>query len=100
MQAYSLDLRTKTKEVLEVYFEHFLAPMLREAQVMVMDNLFAHKDGRVRKLIEERGCDLLYLPPYSPDLNPTEEAFSKVKGLLIAEGHRGPDVGGVGGSNR
>ena len=47
-----------------------------------MDNLSAHKGSRVRELIEGRGCKLLYLPPYSPDYNPLEEAFSKVKGLL------------------
>ncbi len=41
-----------------------------------------HKGERVRELVEERGCELLFLPPYSPDLNPIEEAFSKVKGLL------------------
>jgi transposase len=50
--------------------------------VVVMDNLSAHKGERVRKVIEDRGCQLLYLPPYSPDLNPIEEAFSKVKRLL------------------
>ena len=49
---------------------------------MVMDNLAAHKGQRVRELIEGRGCELLYLPPYSPDLNPIEEAFAKVKALL------------------
>jgi transposase len=47
-----------------------------------MDNLSAHKGERVRELIEHRGCELLYLPPYSPDLNPIEEAFSKIKGIL------------------
>ncbi len=47
-----------------------------------MDNLSSHKGPRVRELIEERDCELLYLPPYSPDLNPIEEAFSKVKGML------------------
>ncbi len=47
-----------------------------------MDNLSAHKGGRVRELVEGRGCELLFLPPYSPDLNPIEEAFAKVKGLL------------------
>jgi transposase len=55
---------------------------------VVLDNLGAHKGERVRKLIEERGCELLFLPPYSPDLNPTEEAFSKVKGLLRRAGAR------------
>jgi transposase len=71
-----------TKEVFEAYVGHFLAPTLRRGQVMVMDNLSAHKGERVRKVIEDRGCQLLYLPPYSPDLNPIEEAFSKVKRLL------------------
>ena len=47
-----------------------------------MDNLLAHKGERVRELIEEQGCELLYLPPYSPDLNPIEEAFAKIKALL------------------
>ncbi len=47
-----------------------------------MDNLTAHKGERVKELIEQRGCELLYLPPYSPDLNPIEEAFSKVKRIL------------------
>ncbi len=49
---------------------------------MITDNLSAHKTERVRELVEQRGCELLYLPPYSPDLNPIEEAFSKIKGLL------------------
>ncbi len=53
-----------------------------------MDNLTAHKGDRTRKLIESAGCELLYLPPYSPDLNPIEEAFSKIKGLLRKEGAR------------
>ena len=47
-----------------------------------MNHLSAHKGERVRELIEHKGCELLYLPPYSPDLNPIEEAFSKVKGIL------------------
>ncbi len=71
-----------TKEVFEAYIEHFLAPTLREGQVVVMDNLSAHKGERVKEIIDDRGCELLYLPPYSPDFNPIEEAFSKVKGLL------------------
>jgi transposase len=76
------------KEVFEAYVERFLAPTLRVGQVVVMDNLSAHKGQRVRKLIEDRGCELLYLPPYSPDLNPVEEAFSKVKRLLRVIGAR------------
>ena len=59
-----------------------LPAALEPGQVVVMDNLSAHKGSRVRDLIEAKGCELLYLPPYSPDLNPIEEAFSKVKGLL------------------
>jgi transposase len=70
------------REVFEAYVERVLAPTLRRDQVVVMDNLSAHKGERVRELIEERGCELLYLPPYSPDLNPIEEAFSKVKRIL------------------
>ena len=77
-----------TKEVFEAYVEHFLAPTLREGQVVVMDNLSSHKGSRVRELIEERGCKLVYLPPYSPDLNPIEEAFSKLKALLRKAGAR------------
>jgi transposase len=68
--------------VFEAYVEHFLAPTLRAGQVVVMDNLSAHKGGRVRELIEERSCELIYLPPYSPDFNPIEEAFSKIKRFL------------------
>ena len=53
-----------------------------------MDNLAAHKGAKVRELIEQRGCELIYLPPYSPDLNPIEEAFSKIKGLMRKAGAR------------
>jgi transposase len=53
-----------------------------------MDNLSAHKGGRVREIIEGRDCELVYLPPYSPDLNPIEEAFAKLKGLLRKSGAR------------
>lgn len=56
-----------TKEVFEAYVEHFLAPALREKQIVVMDDLSAHKGERVRRLIEDIGCALLYLPPYSPE---------------------------------
>ena len=71
-----------TREVFEAYLERVLAPSLRPGQVVVMDNLSSHKAARVRELIEERGCELMYLPPYSPDLNPIEEAFAKLKALL------------------
>ena len=71
-----------TRAVFETYVEKVLLPSLRRGQVVVMDNLSAHKGARIRELIERVGCELLYLPPYSPDLNPIEEAFSKIKGLL------------------
>jgi transposase len=71
-----------TREVFETYLERVLAPTLGPGQVVVMDNLSAHKGGRVKQIIEGRGCELLYLPPYSPDFNPIEQAFSKVKGLM------------------
>ena len=71
-----------TRAVFEAYLEEALAPSLRSGQVVVMDDLSAHKGGRVRELVEGRGCELLYLPTYSPDLNPIEQAFSKLKGLL------------------
>ncbi len=71
-----------TSVVFEAYVEQVLAPTLRRGQVVVMDNLSAHKGERIKELIEERDCELLFLPPYSPDLNPIEEAFSKVKGFL------------------
>ena len=70
------------REVFETYVEQVLAPTLKTGQIVVMDNLSSHKGTRVRELIEGRGCKLMYLPPYSPDLNPIEEAFSKVKGIL------------------
>ena len=71
-----------TARVFETYVKRLLAPALRPGQVVVMDNLGAHRPKRVRELIEERGCELIYLPPYSPDLNPIEEALSKIKHLL------------------
>jgi transposase len=71
-----------TSAVFETYVERVLAPMLRKGQVVVMDNLSAHKGERIRELIEQRGCELIYLPSYSPDFNPIEEAFSKIKGLM------------------
>ncbi len=70
------------KAVFEAYVERVLGPTLGTGQVVVMDNLSAHKGEEVRELIEERGCEVLFLPAYSPDYNPIEEAFSKIKGLL------------------
>jgi transposase len=77
-----------TARVFETYVEKVLVPTLRAGQVVVMDNLGAHKPKRVRELIEERGCKVLYLPAYSPDYNPIEEAFSKVKRFLRKAGAR------------
>ncbi len=71
-----------TATVFEAYVEKVLAPSLRRGQIVVVDNLGAHKSEKVRELIEGRDCQLLFLPPYSPDYNPIEEAFSKIKGLL------------------
>jgi transposase len=71
-----------TKGVFEAYLEHVLLPELEEGQVLIMDKLAAHKRAKVRELIEGRGLELLYLPSYSPEYNPIEEAFSKVKEIL------------------
>ena len=71
-----------TKAVFEAYVEEASAPSLRPGQVVVMDNLGAHRGHRVRGLIEGRGCELVFLPPYSPDFSPIEEAFGKIKTLL------------------
>ena len=80
------------REVFEAYVEHALAPALQAGQVVIMDNLSAHKPARVRELIEGRGCELIYLPAYSPDFNPIEEAFSKIKGMLRQAGARTKDA--------
>jgi transposase len=72
----------------EVYIEHFLAPSLCEGQVVVMDNLGAHRPQKVRELIKARGAELVFLPSYSPDLNPIEQAFSKIKNILRKLGAR------------
>ena len=71
-------------EAFEAYVEHFLVPSLKEGQVVVLDGLGAHRTQKVRELVEGRGADLVFLPSYSsPDLNPIEEAFSKIKQLLV-----------------
>jgi transposase len=71
-----------TARVFETYVERVLAPSLRAGQIVVMDNLGAHRPKRIGELIEQQGCELLYLPAYSPDYNPIEEAFAKIKNLL------------------
>jgi transposase len=75
-------------ELFEAYVEEFLAPTLKAGQVVVLDKLGAHRTERVRELIEGRGADLLFLPSYSPDLNPIEEAFSKIKNIVRKAGAR------------
>jgi transposase len=79
-------------EAFEAYVEHFLAPTLEKGQVVVLDGLGAHRPQRVRELIEARGADLVFLPSYSPDFNPIEEAFSKIKALVRTEGARVREV--------
>ena len=72
----------------EVYVEQLLAPTLQAGQIVIMDNLQAHKSARVRLAIEAKCCQLLFLPGYSPDLSPIEEAFSKLKTVLRRAGAR------------
>src|SRR5258708_15675685 len=72
----------------ERYIEQILAPSLRSGQVVIMDNLSIHQGARVRQAIEAKGCQLLFLPAYSPDLSPIEEAFSKLKTYLRRVGAR------------
>ena len=66
----------------EAYVEQALVPELRPGDVVILDNLSSHKGARVRAMIEAAGASLLYLPPYSPDFNPIENAFAKLKALL------------------
>jgi transposase len=75
-------------ELFEAYIEHIFAPTLTSGEIVMMDNLSAHKSTKVRQLIEAKGCLLLFLPAYSPDLSPIEEAFSKVKNFLRSIGAR------------
>ena len=71
-----------TGEAFRAYVEQFLAPTLARGDVVVMDNLPAHKVAGVREAIAAVGASILYLPPYSPDLNPIEQMFAKLKALL------------------
>ena len=70
------------RDAFETYVEKVLVPELRPGDVVIMDNLSSHKGPAVREMIEAAGARLLYLPPYSPDFNPIEKAFSKLKALL------------------
>jgi transposase len=64
------------------YVEHLLAPTLRPGDIVILDNLNSHKVAGIRQAIEAQGAQILYLPPYSPDLNPIEPGFSKFKSAL------------------
>jgi transposase len=70
------------REIFLAYLDEVLCPQLKAGDVVVMDNLSSHKVNGVRQRIEKCGATLLYLPPYSPDLNPIEKAWSKLKQLL------------------
>lgn len=77
--------------IFRTYVERVLAPTLREGDVVIMDNLGSHKGAEVRRLIEAEGARLSFLPPYSPDLNPIELAFAKLKALLRKNAERSLD---------
>jgi transposase len=68
--------------IFRAYLEQCLVPTLKAGDIVVMDNLSSHKSEEVREIIEAAGATLLYLPPYSPDLNPIEQAFAKIKSHL------------------
>ena len=72
----------------EAYVGQVLVPELRSGDVVIMDNLSSHKRASVRELIEAAGATLRFLPPYSPDFNPIEKAFSKLKAMLRKIGER------------
>lgn len=77
-----------TTETFEWYIREQLAPQLRPGQVVVLDNLSVHKAASIRHALAARGCELLFLPPYSPDFTPIEQAFSKLKAILRGLGAR------------
>jgi transposase len=75
-------------DIFEAYIEQFVVPELRPGDVVVMDNLSAHKRASIGAMIAAAGAELVYLPPYSPDLNPIEMIWSKVKSVLRTIGAR------------
>lgn len=79
------------RDAFETYVEKVLVPELRAGDIVIMDNLTSHKGPRVRDMIERAGAELRYLPPYSPDFNPIENAFSKLKALLRKAAERTVD---------
>ena len=80
------------REVFEAFIEHVLVGELKPGDIVVMDNLSSHKGGRIGALIEAAGAQLRYLPPYSTDLNPIEQVFSKIKQLLRSLARRTKDA--------
>jgi len=76
----------------EIYIEQVLAPSLQAGQIVIIDNLSTHTGERIRQALSARGCQLLFLPSYSPDLSPIEEAFSKLKAFLRCVGARTPEA--------
>ncbi len=80
------------REVFEAFIEHVLVEELKPGDIVVMDNLSSHKGGRIGALIEAAGAELRYLPPYSPDQNPIEQVFSKIKQLLRSLARRTKDA--------
>jgi transposase len=80
-----------TGRAFRAYVEQFLAPVLAPGDVVVLDNLAAHKVAGVRQMLAAAGASLLYLPPYSPDLNPIEQLFAKLKALLRKAAARSKD---------
>lgn len=80
--------RPMTKEIFETYVETQLAPTLEPGDVVILDNLPGHKSEKAAQLLKQRGAWFLFLPPYSPDLNPIEMAFSKLKAHLRRIGAR------------
>ncbi len=80
------------RDVFEAFVEQVLVPSLSAGDVVVLDNLSSHKGPRVRALVEAAGATVLYLPPYSPDYNPIELAFSKLKQLMRSAAHRTMDA--------
>lgn len=78
--------------IFERYIEQLLAPSLQAGQIVILDNLNTPSGVKVRRAIEARGCQLLFLPSYSPDFSPIEEAFSKLKAFLRRAEARTPET--------
>jgi transposase len=84
--------RPMNRKIFDTWVETQLAPTIRPGDVVILDNLASHKSEKARAILEERGAWLLFLPPYSPDLNPIEMAFAKLKAHLRRIGARTLDA--------